>query len=298
MSNLIGAMYPIAQEFTALGYAVIPIHYRTKEAKVKWAPYQECLPSKNNILRWFAHSITNGAVLTGSHGYGAGLVVIDFDNMPDFLTWYKWAGEANEISRNALDAYMVKTSRGVHVYLTSTKADTFQNLHYGGVDIKAESGYIMLPGSVHPSGFVYQAVDEKNLQFPVFESLDQVLPPEILERRESAVFLAQDPPSYTEPNPLQILDQPAGKKMTIAQIKSRHKIEDFIPVSMRTEANYYVAKCPFHDDQHESLWVDTAKQICGCYAGCSGQTPWDIINLFARLHNVSNNEAIDQLSRM
>jgi len=298
MSNLIGAMYPIAQEFTALGYAVIPIHYRTKEAKVKWAPYQECLPSKNNILRWFAHSITNGAVLTGCHGYGAGLVVIDFDNMPDFLTWYKWAGEANEISRNALDAYMVKTSRGVHVYLTSTKADTFQNLHYGGVDIKAESGYIMLPGSVHPSGFVYQAVDEKNLQFPVFESLDQVLPPEILERRESAVFLAQDPPSYTEPNPLQILDQPAGKKMTIAQIKSRHKIEDFIPVSMRTGANYYVAKCPFHDDQHESMWVDTAKQICGCYAGCSGQTPWDIINLFARLHNVSNNEAIDQLSRM
>jgi len=291
-------MYPIAQEFTALGYAVIPIHYRTKEAKVKWAPYQECLPSKNNILRWFAHSITNGAVLTGSHGYGAGLVVIDFDNMPDFLTWYKWAGEANEISRSALDAYMVKTSRGVHVYLTSEQAHTFSNLHYGGVDIKAESGYIMLPGSVHPSGFVYQAVDEKNLQFPVFESLDQVLPPEILERRESAVFLAQDPPSYTEPNPLQILDQPAGKKMTIAQIKSRHKIEDFIPVSMRTGANYYVAKCPFHDDQHESMWVDTAKQICGCYAGCSGQTPWDIINLFARLHNVSNNEAIDQLSRM
>ncbi len=298
MSNLIGAMYPIAQEFTALGYAVIPIHYRTKEAKVKWAPYQECLPSKNNILRWFAHSITNGAVLTGCHGYGAGLVVIDFDNMPDFLTWYKWAGEANEISRSALDAYMVKTSRGVHVYLTSEQAHTFSNLHYGGVDIKAESGYIMLPGSVHPSGFVYQAVDEKNLQFPVFESLDQVLPPEILERRESAVFLAQDPPSYTEPNPLQILDQPAGKKMTIAQIKSRHKIEDFIPVSMRTGANYYVAKCPFHDDQHESMWVDTAKQICGCYAGCSGQTPWDIINLFARLHNVSNNEAIDQLSRM
>jgi hypothetical protein len=218
--------------------------------------------------------------------------------MPDFLTWYKWAGEANEISRNALDAYMVKTSRGVHVYLTSTKADTFQNLHYGGVDIKAESGYIMLPGSVHPSGFVYQAVDEKNLQFPVFESLDQVLPPEILERRESAVFLAQDPPSYTEPNPLQILDQPPGKKMTIAQIKNRHKIEDFIPVSMRTGANYYVAKCPFHDDQRASMWVDTAKQICGCYAGCSGQTPWDIINLFARLHNVSNNEAIDQLSRM
>lgn len=297
MSNLIGAMYPIAQEFTALGYAVIPIHYRTKEAKVKWAPYQECLPSKNNILRWFAHTITNGAVLTGSHGHGKGLVVIDFDNMPDFLTWYKWAGEANEISRSALDAYMVKTSRGVHVYLTSTKADTFQNLHYGGVDIKAESGYIMLPGSVHPSGFVYQAVDENNLQFPVFESLDQVLPPEILERRKSAVFLAQDPPSYTEPSSLDILDMPAGKKMTIAQIKNRHKIEDFIPVSMRTGANYYVAKCPFHEDRHDSMWVDTAKQICGCYAGCT-PVVLDVINLYARMNNVSNIQAIEILSKM
>ena len=298
MSNLIGAMYPIAQEFTALGYAVIPIHYRTKEAKVKWAPYQEYLPSQNNIFKWFAHSITNGAVLTGSHGHGRGLVVIDFDNMPDFLTWYKWAGEANEISRSALDAYMVKTSRGVHVYLTSEQAHTFRNLHYGGVDIKGESGYIMLPGSVHPSGFVYQAVDENNWQFPVFESLDQVLPPEILERRESAVFFAQEPPTYTEPNPLQILDRPAGKKMTIAQIKNRHKIEDFIPLSMRSGGKYYVAKCPFHEDRHDSMWVDTAKQICGCYAGCSGQTPWDIINLVARLHNVSNNEAIEILSKM
>ncbi len=292
-----GAMYPIAQEFTDLGFAVIPCHYQTKEAKVRWVPFQKERPTQNQISTWFAYKITNGAVLTGCHGYGAGLVVIDFDNMPDFISWFKWAGEANEISRNAIDAYMVKTNRGMHVYLTSKQAHTFRNLHYGGVDVKGAGGYIMLPGSIHPSGFKYEAVDEDNWQFPSFERLDQVLPPEILERRKSAVFLAQERPPFTEPNPLQVLDLPAGKKMTVAQIKARHRIEDFIPISMRTGANFYVAKCPFHDDSRPSMFVDTAKQICGCLAGCT-PVVLDVINLYARLHNVSNNEAIDQLSRM
>ncbi len=292
-----GVMYPIAQEFTNLGYAVIPCHYQTKEAKIKWVPIQNRRPTQEQIFSWFAHKIANGAVLTGCHGYGAGLVIIDFDNMPDFRSWYKWAGKDNDVSRAALDAYMVKTNRGVHVYLTSEKAHTFRNLHYGGVDVKGAGGYVMLPGSIHPSGFQYEAVDEKNLQFPSFERLDQVLPPEILERREGALFLAQERLPNTEPNPLDILDMPAGKKMTVAQIKARHKIEDFIPVSMRTGANYYVAKCPFHDDSRPSMFVDTAKQICGCLAGCT-PVVLDVINLYARMNDISNIQAIEQLSKI
>ena len=172
------------------------------------------------------------------------------------------------------------------VYLTSTKSDTFQNLHYGGVDIKGE-GYIR-----PPLRFEYNRRLMKNHNFRL--RARPSLPP-ILKGEKVPFFWLKTPPILAQS--LQILDQPPGKK-TLRSDKNRHKIEDFIPVSMRTGANYYVAKCPFHDDQRASMWVDTAKQICGCYAGCSGQTPWDIINLFARLHNVSNNEAIDQLSRM
>ena len=111
IQNPFGAMYPIAKEFTALGYAVIPCEYKTKKANIKWALYQKQRPTESEIAYWFEGKIRNGAVLTGCHGWGAGLVVLDFDNMPDFLAWHEWASKDNPISQNAIDAYMVKTSR-------------------------------------------------------------------------------------------------------------------------------------------------------------------------------------------
>ncbi|MDY0263510.1 bifunctional DNA primase/polymerase [Syntrophotalea acetylenica] len=291
-----GAMYPIAKDFTALGYAVIPCHYQKKEAKIKWALYQKQLPTESEISYWFEGKIRNGAVLTGCHGWGAGLVVLDFDNMPDFLNWHKWASKDNPISQNAIDAYMVKTSRGVHVYLSSVYADTFRNLHYGGVDVKGAGGYCMLPGSIHPTnGFQYFAIDDQNYQFPLFERLEQVLPAEILERREKGENLVYSCPSNTELSPLQVLDMPAGKHMTIEQIKARHRIEEFLPVVIKTGSTYFMTKCPFHADEHASMFVDTAKQICGCYAGCTPRV-LDVINLYARMMGISNLEAISQLS--
>jgi DNA primase (bacterial type) len=89
---------------------------------------------------------------------------------------------------------------------------------------------------------------------------------------------------------------PAGKQMTIEQIKARVKIEDFIPVGTKTGSTYYVGKCPFHSDAHDSMWVDTAKQICGCYAGCTTK-PLDVINLYAKMMGIDNIEAISQLSK-
>lgn len=297
VQNPFGAMLPIAKEFTALGYAVIPCNYKGKEAKIKWLKYQEQLPTESEIFYWFNNKIRNGAVLTGCHGWGAGLVVIDFDNMPDFLTWHKWASKDNPVSQEAIDAYMVKTRRGVHVYLSSVYAGTFRNLHYGGVDVKGASGYVMLPGSIHPSGgFEYQAIDEQNYQFPAFERLEQVLPAEILERRENSENLAYSPTPNTEPSPLQILDMPAGKNMTIEQIKARHRIEEFLPVVFKTGETYFMTKCPFHSDERASMFVDTAKQICGCYAGCTPKV-LDVINLYARMMGINNIEAISQLSR-
>lgn len=294
MTNQIGGMYGIAKIFSELGYSVIPCDYRTKAASVKWTQYQEQRPTDHQIFKWFAHRITNAAVLTGCHGYGVGLVVIDFDNLQDFETWKLWASQNNPVT---LDAYMVKTRRGMHVYLSSVNEHSFRNLHYEGVDVKGAGGYVMLPGSIHPSGFVYESVDSDNLFIPGFESIEEVLPPEILERRKNAIFESYDRPPTMELSDSQILDIPAGRKLTIEQIKARHRIEDFIPVAMVTGADYYVAHCPFHNDENPSFWVNTAKQICGCQAGC---TPivLDVVNLFARLHNVSNSEAINQLSNI
>lgn len=297
MGNLFGAMYPIAQTFHSLGYAVIPCDYRHKEASVKWAVYQVCRPSQQEVNRSFAHRITNAGILTGCHGWGAPLVVIDFDNLIDYSMWTRWAVDHCPL---ALEAYQVRTRRGMHVYLTSTNAVSMRNLHYGGVDVKAAGGYVMLPGSVHPSGFVYEAVDPDNLFFPNFDTLDQVLPSEILNRyTEPAAFVPGDQPTF-KPLSLSMLDVPAGSRrsLKVKDVKQSHRIEEFIPIVEVTGKNWYLGHCPFHSDKNPSFWVRADTQFCGCYAGCNGKEPWDVINLYAKLHNLSNGEALRELSNI
>ena len=146
--------------------------------------------------------------------------------------------------------------------MSSVYSDTFRNLHYGGVDVKGAGGYCMLPGSIHPTnGFQYFAIDDQNYRFPLFERLEQVLPTEILERREKGENLAYSYPSNTELSPLQILDLPAGKHMTIDQIKARHKIQDFLPAITYTGEHWGLTKCPFLAVEHDSLGLDTATNM-------------------------------------
>ena len=45
-----------------------------------------------------------------------------------------------------------------------------------------------------------------------------------------------------------------------------------------------------------SFWIDTTRQLCGCHAGCTPK-PLDVIDLFARICSLGNDEAIRVLSR-
>ena len=54
-------------------------------------------------------------------------------------------------------------------------------------------------------------------------------------------------------------------------------------------------QCPFHDDKTPSFWIDTQRGLCGCHT--CGMKPLDVINLFARLNQVSNQEAIRELGK-
>ncbi len=48
--------------------------------------------------------------------------------------------------------------------------------------------------------------------------------------------------------------------------------------------------------ENPSFWVDTKAQLCGCFSGCTN-VPLDAINLYARLHGISNVAAIKEMSR-
>jgi DNA primase len=71
------------------------------------------------------------------------------------------------------------------------------------------------------------------------------------------------------------------------------KIQDLITIPDGVKPNGRGAiqvKCPFHDDNKPSAWVNLEQQRFGCNA-CWPDQWWDVINVYAMLNNISNREA-------
>jgi len=283
--------FQYAKTFLDLGFSIIPLKYKEKVPMIAWSKYQSVQPSKQEILSWFICPANYGVVT----GYNR-LVVIDFDNFGEYARWQIWCMKRGGIAGfvNSI-AYRVRTFRGVHVYIRLPKDDRSRKLP--GMDIKGQGGYVVGPGSVHPSGTVYIEMG-KLWSIPPVEALSDVLPTELLT---SAVLplhvatpfkLAANPNLWVSPNPTK-----APSAGLIAKLRKQFKIEDFFPDAKPSskDGRWMMACCPFHDDQHASLWLDTERQICNCYS-CGG-LPMDVINLFGRLYGLDNKEAIRELAK-
>jgi len=81
----------------------------------------------------------------------------------------------------------------------------------------------------------------------------------------------------------------------ITTIKRRFRLLSFFSDAEKTDnsGRWWVARCPFHDDHNPSFWIDAARNLGGCYAGCG--TNIDVINFVARRHGLSNRGAIEYL---
>ena len=90
----------------------------------------------------------------------------------------------------------------------------------------------------------------------------------------------------------EVLDMEVG--VNVDEVKRAHRIEDYISDITFTGAHWGVAKCPFHEDTNPSFWVDTERQLCGCFT-CTSM-PMDVIYLYARLNNLNNADAIRGLA--
>ncbi|MEA4812042.1 MAG: bifunctional DNA primase/polymerase [Anaerolineaceae bacterium] len=317
-SSILDHAVEMAWEMLFRGYSVIPIIYRQKSPKVQWEKYQIELTDPRELERW-AKLPANFAVLTGSSPIGEdlpGLVVIDFDNLDDYFSWLDWAESANPISTEATRAFTVMTARGMHVYLTSPQAGTIRNTKFievdkaAGekyeVDLKGAGGYVMLPGSIHPSGAVYEVASSGSFYAPSFERLDEVLPPFILSRigETRAMTPAQGvwTPTHTERESLSdidVLDRPANTGTLFERARRSHRIEEFLPPAGVIGSNgWYKVKCPFHEDQNASFAVNASTQYCKCLAGCTGSKMYDVVNLYSRLKGINLISAAIELVEM
>jgi len=297
---MIASNYPT--QFLNAGISIIPVKYRDKrpdasqlprdaDDKPTWEPFKTTLPSADDLHRWFAKPNNYGVICGWKN-----LLVLDFDDAGEYSKWRLWAsrvgGQPRFIAENA---FQVTTSRGVHVYLRCETPGA--NRKAGKIDIKYR-GYVLGPGSVHPSGVIYRAL-KSALIFPLIHLLSDVLPGEILTLatpdnvRAPAIVRAADPWVSA------MQTQPALGNGVVEKIKKTLRIEDNFIQKSQTSADgrWYITRCPLHDDHKPSFWIDTEQQICGCFSGCTPK-PLDVIGLHARMYGLDNSEAIRVLASM
>jgi hypothetical protein len=290
------SVYEWAVEFVSLGIAVFPVGYRSKRPKLCWEQYRQKLPGTSDLRRWFqGGSLHNYAVVAGWQD----LLVLDFDDLQKYYVWNLWALEQPKDSpaeRAAGLAFRVRTARGMHVYLQVP--GRVPNAHIDGLDIK-KNGYVLGPGSTHPSGAFYTARGAE-LCIPQIPALDDVLPPAWLdelrqppEPQLSSTYAHAD----ALPDPFELASHPLRRDLDlVTQIRERHRLQDYLKNLKRSGQGWYMAACPFHDDRHPSFWVDDRRQIGNCLK-CRFPRPLDVINLYALLHGISCAQAITALAR-
>jgi hypothetical protein len=287
-----------AKFWVALGIAVIPIRYRDKrpDARLlpdgKWERFQTTLPTEIDLQKWFAGKFHNLGVVVGWRN----LVVIDFDDIQTYMRWSLWVARKPGINRTVLTALKVSTSRGVHVYVTTELPA--QNAKLPGIDIKARNGYVLGASSIHPSGTPYSVLEGR---FPAaVGALSDVLPADMMAANTeyADVVNTASLPVVTRSgdawDAAEAVFNP-GEDL-IRQIKRRYTIDQFLTLDVRKSPRWFVTRCPFHDDKNPSFWVDLSRGLCGCFAGCTSK-PLDVIDLYARLHNLSIRDAITLMAR-
>ena len=113
-----------------------------------WTPLSLRPASEPEVKFWFEHDpLCNYGIITGANCVGARcLCVVDVDRPRDIPP-----------GLNIPPTVAVKTARGSHFYYYSDTEVESRKLPFG--ELKASSGYVVGPGSVHETGVVYEFYD-------------------------------------------------------------------------------------------------------------------------------------------
>lgn len=135
------------------GWSIFPVGH-DKKPLIKWARYQQRLPSESELRSWFAESDANIAVATGLI---SGVIVLDVD------------GEKGEEAIAGLhfpEGPVAQTGGGgYHYWFKHPGLDSGAEVRnfagrMPGVDLRGDGGYVVVPPSLHESGANYRWIKD------------------------------------------------------------------------------------------------------------------------------------------
>jgi len=134
------------------GWPVFRVKARSKEPVGRWT--EEATTDPQTIVAWLAGTDLNYGIACGP----AGLVVVDEDD----------PGAADRLAQacghDRLPAtFTVTTGKGRHFYYAVNGTPVRNGVRkVPGIDVRAAGGYVVGPGSTHPSGARYEVADGRD----------------------------------------------------------------------------------------------------------------------------------------
>lgn len=155
-----------ALKLIANNRSVIPIKPKSKEPYIAWKEFQTRIATADELKQWFKDYPDAGiAVITGEI---SGIVVFDVDPRNDgsnkqFLPYKTVSSKTGGNGRH----YFFK-------YPSTVKVDCHPSIMQG-IDLKANSGYVLISPSLHPSGNKYEWIKS------ILDHEPNYLPQELLD---------------------------------------------------------------------------------------------------------------------
>ncbi|RIK30555.1 MAG: hypothetical protein DCC56_09540 [Anaerolineae bacterium] len=265
MTNTLYTPIEISQWWLRRDFSLIPVQPNSKRNVRGFGIHQDKIQSAERFAVWFDDN--SNLAVCASHPKR----ILDFDDADRYAWWAKKFP-------NESQSYTERTpNNGYHVFAE----------FYG----ESLDGIALVPGVellqvvlVSPS-----VVNGKQYARGMGD---------ILRMDSSVVFSHLAKPRRSIPPQRSIIRQGAGK---LDQIKSSFSCLDVIQavnpkIKVRISSRRFLSlPCPFHDDKEPSFWILPERNLWGCHAcGIRG----DVINLFARLHGLSNSDAIREMGKV
>jgi len=206
----IEALPPETLKMLDLGMRLFPVVAREKHPLIsEWQ--KKATTDRGQIDRWAKEFVgCNWGIATGR---ASGCFVVDVDGDAGFASVKTWHNEHGESWGNTL---LADTGKGRHLYYRfppDVKVRNSAGKIAPGIDIRGEGGYVVSPGSVHPSGSLYCI----KIELPIVEA-EQWLLELILNRRPKSEIKAERTALAVVSAPSQVEVGEGGRNSTLTML--------------------------------------------------------------------------------